>query len=96
MNTSKTSAVLFLLLLGQAAFAEDCTQMSRPLKMQPYDYDKDTVKQAVLILLQSKAITFEPSKGTQINRNLIEEMRRDGLLNMADLKESSICVDPTK
>ena len=96
MKTTNLTTIICLLMFGQVSRAENCSKEQLSLKPLTTDfYDRDTVKQALYVVLQSHAITFETKKGTQINRNLIEEMRREGLIQAVDPRVAVICIDPS-
>lgn len=87
------TALLLLLMLSNSARAEECENEDSSNQIDTRIYDKETVKQALMVLLQSRAVTVQPAKGLKINRDLIEELRREGVLQTVPIKEGVICVD---
>lgn len=96
MKKTNMTAWLLFLMLSQSAWSEEPGSTESPNQIDTRVYDKETVKQALIILLQSRALTVQPAKGLKINRDLIEELRREGIIRTAPMKEGSICVDPVK
>lgn len=86
--------MLFLLMLSHRTWAEECKNTESTNQIDTSFYDKETVKQALMVLLETQALTVRLSKGIRINRDLIEELRRDGLIQVRPIKEAVICVDP--
>lgn len=93
MKKSNMTALLLLLMLSNPARAEECENEDGTNQIDTRVYDKETVKQALMVLLQSRAVTFQPAKGLKINGDLIEELRREGVLQTVPVKEGVICVD---
>ncbi len=94
MKKTNMTALLLLLMLSNPAQAEECENTENPNQIDTRVYDKETVKQALMVLLQSRALTVQPAKGLKINRDLIEELRREGVIQTVPMREGSICVDP--
>ncbi len=97
MSDSKMTAIIFLMMLSQAAQAEEaCSNKQNLTTTSTEVYEKETVKQALNIVLQSQALTIDSKNSLQLDRNLLEEMRQEGLLKTLDPRKSAICVDPTR
>lgn len=94
-KTNMTAMILFL-ILSQSAWSEECENVESQNQIDTRVYDKETVKQALMVLLQSRALTVQPAKGLKINRDLIEELRREGVIEPVPMRAGSICVDPIK
>ncbi len=92
-KTNMTAMILFL-ILSQAAWSDECENTESLNQIDTRVYDKETVKQALMVLLQSRALTVQPVKGLKINRDLVEELRREGVIQTVPMKEGVICVDP--
>lgn len=94
MKKTNLTAMILFLMLSQSAWSEECENTESPNQIDTRVYDKETVKQALMVLLQSRALTVQPAKGLKINRDLIEELRREGVIQTIPMKEGVICVDP--
>lgn len=95
MSDSKMTAIIFLMMLSQVVQAnETCSNKQIENTTSGEVYEKETVKQALNIVLRSQALTVDSKNSLQVDRNLLEEMRQEGLLKTVDPRKSSICVDP--
>ena len=92
MKLAKIAAALMLSILSHNAWAQEKTAAT---EIDTSVYDKETIKQAMVVLLKSRAVTVEPKKGARINRRLIEELRRDGIIEPAAMKAGVVCTDST-
>lgn len=92
MKLPKIAAALLLSMLSHTALAHE--KASAP-EIDTSVYDKETIKQAMVVLLQSRAVTIGPKKGARINRKLIEELRREGIIEPAAMKAGVVCTDST-
>lgn len=93
MKNSSLKTLVLLLILSQPAWSEECADAKISEQVDAYFYDKETVKQALMVLLQSRALTFQPAKGVRIRKDLIEELRSEGVIESVPKKEAVICVD---
>ncbi|MBN8542376.1 MAG: hypothetical protein J0L82_18440 [Deltaproteobacteria bacterium] len=92
MKLPKIAAALLLSVMSHTALAQE--KAAAP-EIDTSVYDKETIKQAMVVLLKSRAVTIEPKKGARINRRLIEELRRDGIIEPAATKAGVVCTDST-
>ena len=96
MNLTKTSALVLLLLVGPNTWSQEVESDTVPVTIDTRLYDKEIIKRAMRILIESRALTFDPAKGARFNRSLIEELRREGVIEPSAMKEGTICIDAGK
>jgi hypothetical protein len=94
MNQSNIKCLFLALLLSQTALAKAPETTRQTNSIDTHVYDKETIKQALLILLESQALTLQPSAGAKLNHDLLDELRKEGILQTTPIKEAVICVDP--
>ncbi|MGE3386028.1 MAG: hypothetical protein AB7K41_04805 [Bdellovibrionales bacterium] len=94
MKKSNVTALLLVLMLSHTAWSAECENTEGQNQIDTRVYDKETIKQALMVLLQSRALTVRPAKGLKINKDLVEELRREGVIQTVPMKEGVICVDP--
>ena len=96
MNKSNATILALLLLLNHGeAWSKDADNEPVAPAIDTTVYDKETIKQAMIILLKSRTVTVDPSKAPRVNPKLIEELRRDGIIQPAEMRAGVVCVDTT-
>jgi hypothetical protein len=86
MNKGTRILLITCLLLSQVTLAQE--------KKPSYNgYSQAELKEALLILLDSGALVLSKDKGPTLDKNLIEELRKEGLIELSRPEVSSICTD---
>ena len=95
MNKPSAAALSLLMLLSHGAFAKGEENEAVAAPIDTNVYDKETIKQAMVILLKSRALKVEPKDTVRVHRSLIDELRREGIIEPATARAGTVCVDTT-
>lgn len=57
---------------------------------------REEIREALMILLENGALKISEDYRSKVDRGLIDELRRGGLIKKSGGETSSICIDPTE
>lgn len=94
MNKGITLLVAAGIVSSQAAATEKGTLVVVDESGQ--QIAREEVREALMILLEKGALKISEDYRSKVDRDLIDELRRDGLIKKSGGQTSSICIDPTE
>ena len=90
MNKGTKILLIACLLLSQVALAKESKD---PSGVEHNGYSRAELKEALMMLLDSGALVLSEDKGPTLDRSLIEELRKEGLLKFSRPEVAAICTD---
>lgn len=94
MNKGITLLIAAGIVSSQAAVAEKSALVVTDESGQ--QIAREEIREALMILLENGALKISEDYRSKVDRDLIDELRRGGLIKKSGGETSSICIDPTE